>query len=302
MDLYWQTTYDLSYRMNLRRVVLALSGSDELKLWEVATGRQLRTFKGHSWHVNSVAFSPDGKLVLSGSEDNTLKLWEVATGRELRTFKGHFAWVSSVAFSPDGKLALSGSALSGFEDNTLKLWEVATGRELRTVYLSGNKVFGYLNNFFNWIKNYFRISLFKGHSDRVYSVAFSPDGKLGLSGSEDNTLKLWEIATGRELRTFKGHSASVYSVAFSPDGKLALSSSGDGSTRLWSIETGEEIAQMLGFENGEWATVTAQGYYVASPGGEKYINVRVGNQVSGVEAYPKFNSSDLVKVILQTGN
>ncbi|MCY3019106.1 MAG: hypothetical protein NTW87_08775 [Planctomycetota bacterium] len=80
-----------------------------MKLWDVATGRELRTFSGHTDGVFSVAFSPDGKLALSGSWDKTLKLWEVATGRELRTFSGHDGQVMSVAFSPDGKAALSGS-------------------------------------------------------------------------------------------------------------------------------------------------------------------------------------------------
>jgi len=107
------------------------------------------------------------------------------------------------------------------------------------------------------------------------------------------------VSSGRSIRSFTGHSSSVWAVAFSPDGKLALSGSWDGSTRLWNVQTGEEIVQMWGFKDGEWATVTAQGYYVASAGGEKYINVRIGNKVSGVEPYR--NRPDLVKVALQTG-
>jgi len=98
-----------------------------------------------------------------------------------------------------------------------------------------------------------------GHSENVSAVAFSPDGKLALSGSYDETLKLWQVESGREIRTFKGHSDQVKAVAFSPDGKLALSGSRDGTTRLWNIQTGKEIAQMLGFENGEWVTITPEG-------------------------------------------
>ncbi|KHD07680.1 hypothetical protein PN36_03335 [Candidatus Thiomargarita nelsonii] len=97
-----------------------------------------------------------------------------------------------------------------------------------------------------------------------------------------------------------GHSGSVKAVAFSPDGKLALSGSRDGSTRLWNIKTGKEIAQMVSFKDGEWITITPQGYYVASAGGEKHINVRVGNKVSGVEPYrAQFNRPNLVKAALQ---
>jgi WD40 repeat protein len=90
------------------------------KLWEVATGKELHTFTGHSGAVWSVAFAPDGRTALSGSLDKTRKLWNVATGKELRTFTGHSGDVKSVAFAPDGRTALSGSS----DDNTLKLWDL----------------------------------------------------------------------------------------------------------------------------------------------------------------------------------
>jgi len=114
---------------------------------------------GHFDFVLCVAYSPDGKYILSGSKDKTLKLWDAASGKEIRTFTGHSDQISSVAFSPDSKYALSGSW-----DDTLKLWDVATGKELRT---------------------------FQGHADFVESVAFSPDGKYVVSGSGDDTVKLW---------------------------------------------------------------------------------------------------------------
>jgi WD40 repeat protein len=106
---------------------LLASGSDVIKLWEVATGSEVRTLTGHTRSVNSVAFSPDGRLLASGSWDDTIKLWEVATGREVRTLTGHTHWVTSVAFSPDGRLLASGS-----EDNTIKLWEPTGPSQART--------------------------------------------------------------------------------------------------------------------------------------------------------------------------
>jgi WD40 repeat protein len=103
----------------------ALSGGwdNTLKLWDVATGREIRTFRGHSRSVDSVAFAPDGHTALSGDSEGTVKLWDVATGREIRTFTGHSNSVVSVAFAPDGRTALSGS-----QDGTAKLWAL-TGLE-----------------------------------------------------------------------------------------------------------------------------------------------------------------------------
>jgi len=294
---------------------LALSGSvdNSLKLWQVSTGRELRTFNGHSSMVYSVAFSPDGKLALSGSFDKTLKLWQVSTGHELRTFNGHSKTVWSVAFSHDGKLALSGS-----EDNSLKLWQVSTGRELRTfnghsdnvssVAFSPDGKFALSGSYDNSLKLWQvstgrELRTFNGHSSIVYSVVFSPDGKFALSGSWDSSFKLWEVSTGRELRTFNGHSDSVYSVAFSPDGKFVLSGSSDSTTRLWSIETGKEVAKMVGFENGEWVTITPEGYYTASLNGAKHINVSIGNQVYSIDQYKALcYKPEIVKLALKLGD
>jgi WD40 repeat protein len=196
----------------------ALSGSEDgdLKLWDLATGHEIRAFAGHSGGVSLVAIAPDGKSALSCGY-NTLKLWDLATGHQIRELKGHSRQVRSVAIAPDGKTVLSGGA-----DNTLKLWDLASGRELRT---------------------------FTGHSHEVYSVAIAPDGKTALSGSLDRTLKLWDVATGREMHTLTGHSQMVTSVAFAPDGKTALSGSYDGTLKLWDLANGREKRTFTGHSN-----------------------------------------------------
>jgi WD40 repeat protein len=101
----------------------ALTGGEDhtVKLWDIFSEREIRTFKGHSGRVNSVALALDGRTALSGSSDKTLKLWDVATGREIRTFFGHEEPVNSVAFSSDGRTALSGS-----KDDTLRLWDLTS--------------------------------------------------------------------------------------------------------------------------------------------------------------------------------
>lgn len=104
-----------------------LSGSG-LKLWDVVTGKELRSFDGDSSGVTSVAYSPDGQYILSGSGDRTLKLLEVNTGKQLRSFEGHSGVVRSAIFSPDGRFIVSGS-----NDNTIRRWQLATGNELATL-------------------------------------------------------------------------------------------------------------------------------------------------------------------------
>jgi WD40 repeat protein len=193
-----------------------------VKLWDVATGQELRTL-AHQEAVLGLAFSPDGAILASatGADDATVRLWDVATGAELRSMTGQGYWISSVAFSPDGTILASGG-----HDGTVKLWEVATGRELRTMehyYDAGPGA-----------------ELFDS-VDSVETVAFSPDGTILASGTGYDMVKLWDVATGRELRTFSDHSDDVTSVAFSPDGTMLASGSNDNSVKLREVATGREL-------------------------------------------------------------
>src|SRR5436305_2945496 len=119
--------------------------------------------------VNSVAFSPDGKILASGSGDKTIKLWNVTSGKELHTLQGHADVVFSVAFSPNGKTLASGSF------KAIKLWDVASGKELRTITL--------------------------GYGERATEVIFSSDGKTLADVDMDGTYRLWDVASGTELHT-----------------------------------------------------------------------------------------------------
>jgi WD40 repeat protein len=246
---------------------LAGSWDNTLRLWDLASGREIRKFVGHTSDVYSVAFAPDGKTALSGSADNTLSLWDLASGREIERFEGHSGGVFSVAIAPDGKTALSGS-----QDKTLRLWDLASGREVRKFEGHSNSVVSvaiapdgktalsgsYDGTLRLWdLASGREIRKFEGHSHGVYSVAIAPDGKTALSGSSDNTLRLWDLASGREIRKFEGHSGWVRSVAFAPDGKTALSGSGDGTPRLWDLASGREIKKFKGHSDRVYSVAIA---------------------------------------------
>jgi WD40 repeat protein len=261
------------------KYVLTGCGNHLTKLWDVTTGKEIRSFRGPTKDdlIDSVAFSPDGLSFLTGGSDKTIRLWNVATGRQIRTFTGHTAWVNSVNFSPDGKYALSGSW-----DGTLKLWNILTGAEIRTFFKenkltyenrtvgesvtvrehgtsSGNRGRGSTSKATSTTNSNAGIpagairmgdklglGIISNFASRVSSVAFSPDGRYALSGSWDSTLTLWDISSGKEIRTFRGHTGRVNSVAFSPDGSHIVSAARDNLVKLWDTTTGQELRTFRG--------------------------------------------------------
>ncbi len=235
------------------------SGSNDntVKLWQLSSGKLIRTFgrwfSGHSNMVNAVAFSSDGQLLASASSDETIKLWQITTGKEIRTFTGHSNWVNSVTFSPvppDSYLYQPGLGqmfASSGADGTIKLWLASTALEIRS---------------------------FTGHTDSVWSIAFSQDGQLLASGSADCSLKLWQVSTGRELHTFTGHSFFVNSVAFSPDGQIIASGSADNTIKLWHVNTKQEILTMTGHSDSVWSVAfSPNGQFLASGSWDRTIKI-----------------------------
>lgn len=185
---------------------------------------QLCIFKGHTFPVTSIAFSPDGETIVSAGDD-TIRLWNLTSGKTIRTLTGHESnWsesaVTSLALSPDGKFIASGGT-----DNTIRIWNLTQflkSERGKTRVLTGHTEGGWLER-------------------GVRAIAFSADGKILASGGGDKIVKLWDTATWQQMATLTGHSDAIASLAFSPVEPILVSAA-SSTLKLWKLETDEEIA------------------------------------------------------------
>jgi WD40 repeat protein len=263
------------------RKQMTSSWDNMICLWDVESGALTESpLKGHRHMVSSVAYSPDGKYIVSGSWDCTLRLWDARSGQPIGVpFKGHTGAVLAVAYSPDGTQIVSGSW-----DCTVQLWDAPSGEPrgkpfvghtlaVRSVAFSrdGREIVSgsWDHTIRHWGTHDGRcIGLpLKGHTSAVYAVAFSPDGRHIMSGSWDHTVRLWDAKSHRRVGLpLKGHTSTVNSAAFSPSGEQIVSGSWDKSVRLWDVESGQAVG--LPFKGHDSAV-----YCVAfSPDGKRIVS------------------------------
>jgi WD40 repeat protein len=225
-----------------------------VRLWDVATAQPLPIVLKHDKEVNAVRFSPSGATIVSGSHDKSARLWDARTG-ELLARLPHPAEVRHVAFSPNGKLV---ATVCG--DGKARLWDVAT-RQARELPTENALAVAFSPNG-KWLAVGGPVPLWDvatckpcalgpfQHTGIIETLAFSPDGKIIVTGSHDMTARLWDVAANKPLGMKLTHKATVNSVAFSPDGETIATGSDDGAAQLWDRRTGKRRGAALQHRDG----------------------------------------------------
>lgn len=236
--------FDLAITPNGRFVVSA-SEDHTIRVWDAGNMTEVACLKGHDKSVYSVAVCPDNIHAISGGMDNHMIVWNIRSGRRIRTLpiSGTFDkkytvepekdlvnvnTVHQIDVTPDGRFAVTGQW-----DGSVRVWKLY------------NRLWWYslLRGVLRSQVERFR---FQGHSDPVLTVAFTPDGRRLVSGSGDKTIIVWNLQTGKEIRTLRGHSGSVECVDITQDGRFLLSSSSDASIILWDLDSGRRLHTLKG--------------------------------------------------------
>jgi RNA polymerase sigma factor (sigma-70 family) len=215
----------LAFSPDGKLLAAGIDKSDAVRLWDVATRKEVRSFVGKKEPplsprfgtiAQGLAFTPDGKTLVSlgGLQDDKLRVWDVETGKEQRLLRGRRGDGGALAVSPDGRTAAFGG-----RNSTVRLWNLGTGNEVLPDV---------------------------GRQASIQAVAVSPDGRLAATGSFDGVVRLYERGTGLEVRSFPAEPHSIEDLAFTPDGKALLAAVAYNPARLWDVETGKEIRTFAG--------------------------------------------------------
>ncbi len=251
---------------------LAAAGTNQtVAVWNSASGRLKRTFRGGGATMIAVAYDPSGTRLASAGSDRIVRVWDLRAGGDPITFSDRSEGFSSLAFSPDGTMLATGGGdlpevvqaptekvpRASSDGRTIRIWNPATGREIRSL---------------------------QGHIGSIHAIAFGPDGTRLVSAGADGNVRIWDPGSGDLLSVLKGHSGAVFAVAFSSDGSRIATAGADPdrSICIWDAVNGRPILPLRNHTN--WIMGLAfspDGTRLASAGADQ--TVRIWDPVRGRE-------------------
>ena len=279
--------------------VIASSSGNQVHTWEPTTGKPIKTLVNlgkTDKPIKALAFSPDGKLLAIGSEDGVLRVIDFDTGKAVYTSPSRNVRIERVAFSPNGKLVAVGDSNSqiavyvpqakanqiamGVQGvDTLEVMGVAFGSDGASVFSGGRDgkvrlTAGPGPDGTSAGNTATKLRDFIGHSGPVTGLAVTNDGKFLVTSSEDKTVRVWDVTSGKQLRSFQGHMTKATAVAVRGDGKQVASASDDGAVRVWDLNTVDDHRAMKESAESLWAVaVSPNGKRVAAAGADKKVRV-----------------------------
>jgi WD40 repeat protein len=299
-------------------------GSGAVRLWDAATGTETWSRADHAAEVLSVAFSPDGTVVASAGAEGTVKLRDAAMGSVTKSLTGHDGGATSVVFSVDGSTLVAGGS-----DGTAYVWEVRTGRLMRTLRPSDSRAKGVttdrlltsvvlspdgglvgagvssVGNTFSqpaqfWDARTGEASREVGDFRASRPMVLSPDGKLLATGGK--TIVLYDVRTGKRLRTLEGPFKKTQAIAFSPDGRRLVSGASNRTTNVWDVATGRHLATFIAFAESRpatdhWVAFTPDSAFDGSPKVDRLFAVQTDQGVQTADRLD-LRRPDLVKAAL----
>ena len=269
LDGHTEAVYSVGFTPDGKSVVSG--GFDQsVRVWDLASRKEVRRFDGHTGLVLSVAVDKDGKQILSGGLDKTAKVWELPPSGPSKTLADHPGGIRAIALKPDGKQLAVGSG------KVVKIWDLDGPKPIREL---------------------------TGHAEDVESIAWRGDGNQIASGDKARTIRLWDATTGAPQGTIETPSDTVLGLAYLPDHQQILSGGSDGVARLWKLPVGEAKAELVRAFGGQKGPILA---LALDPGGSKLVtgsadrSIKVFEVATGKDLLTLEGHADAVKALAIT--